>query len=143
MNAQPRRYVSSRGDRRIEVQPHQEEFMTVKEQSQPADTGATAQEKAQEQEKENEQAAEEMRELEAGDPPTNLDDWPDGPAKYLTYGSGEDEAYGAGVTGKLGPANLERNGEGSIVIDGEKVDNPDDYKSEPLAGGPTDPNATS
>ena len=44
--------------------------MTVREQSQPvdtehADTGATAQEKAQQQEKENEQAAEEMRELEA------------------------------------------------------------------------------
>ena len=49
---------------------------------------------------------------------TNLDDWRDGPAKYLTYGSGEDEAYGAGVTRKLGPANLERNGDGSIVIDG-------------------------
>ena len=115
--------------------------MTVNEQGQPA--GATAQEKAQQQEKENEQAAEEMRELEAGDPPTSLDDWPDGPAKYLTYGSGEDEAYGAGVTGKLGPANLERNGDGSIVIDGEKVDNPEDYKAEPLEGGPTDPNATS
>jgi hypothetical protein len=122
--------------------------MTVKGQSRPADTeqadgGATAQEKAQEQEKENEQAAEEMRELETGDPPTKLDDWPDGPAKYLTYGSGEDEAYGDGVTAKLGPANLERNGDGSIVIDGHKVDNPDDYKAEPLEGGPTDPNATS
>jgi hypothetical protein len=122
--------------------------MTVREQSQPVDTehadaGATPREKAQEQEKENEQAAEEMRELEAGDPPTSLDDWPDGPAKYLTYGSGEDEAYGAGVTAKLGPANLERNGDGSIVIDGDKVDNPEDYKAEPLEGGPTDPNATS
>ena len=122
--------------------------MTVKEQSRPADAeqadgDATAQEKAQEQEKENEQAAEEMRELEAGVPPTSLDDWPDGPAKYLTYGSGEDEAYGVGVTGKLGPADLERNGDGSIVIDGNKVDNPDDYKAEPLEGGPSDPNATS
>ena len=102
------------------------------------DPGASAQEKAQEQEKQNEQAAEEMQKLEAGDPPTSLDDWPDGPAKYLTYGSGEDEAYGEGVTAKLGPANLERNGDGSIVIDGDKVDNPDDYKAEPLEGGPTD-----
>ncbi len=126
--------------------------MTVQQQRQPAttdptedDDGAepTAREKAQEQEKENEQAAAEMRELEEGDPPTSLDDWPDGPAKYLTYGSGEDEAYGAGVTGKLGPANLERNGDGSIVIDGDKVDNPEDYKAEPLEGGPTDPNAAS
>jgi hypothetical protein len=47
------------------------------------------------------------------------------------------------VTGKLGPANLERNGDGSIVIDGDKVDNPEDYKAEPLEGGPSDPNATS
>ena len=122
--------------------------MTVKEQSRPADTeqadgGATAQEKAQKQEKENEQAAEVMHDLEAGDPPTSLDDWPDGPAKYLTYGSGEDQVYGAGVTATLGPANLERNGDGSIVIDGDKVDNPEDYKAEPLEGGPTDPNATS
>ena len=125
--------------------------MTVQQQSQPAaseptepaDAGATAQEKAQEQEQQNEQAAEEMRVLEEGDPPTNLDDWPEGPAKYLTFGSGEDEAYGAGVTGKLGPANLERNGDGSIVIDGDKVDNPDDYKAEPLEGGPSDPDATS
>ena len=122
--------------------------MTIKEQSRPAETeqvdaDATAQEKAQAQEEKNEKAADEMRELEAGDPPTSLDDWPDGPAKYLTYGSGEDEAYGAGVTGKLGPANLERNGDGSIVIAGDKVDNPGDYKAEPLEGGPTDPNATS
>jgi hypothetical protein len=122
--------------------------MTAQKESQPdateqADEGATAQEKAQEQEKENEQAAEEMHQLEEGDPPTSLDDWPDGPAKYLTYGTGEDEAYGDGVTGKLGPANLERNGDGSIVIDGDKVDNPEDYKAEPLEGGPSDPDAKS
>jgi len=127
--------------------------MTVKQHSQPATPepteqdaeGAepTAQEKAEDQKKENEQAAEEMHALEEGDPPTNLEDWPDGPAKYLTYGSGEDEAYGAGVTGKLGPANLERNGDGSIVIDGDKVDNPEDYKAEPLEGGPSDPSTQS
>jgi hypothetical protein len=124
--------------------------MTVQQHRQPAtaepadeDAEPTAQEKAQEQEKKNEQAAEEMHALEGGDPPTNLDDWPDGPAKYLTYGSGEDEAYGEGVTGKLGPANLERNGDGSIVIDGDEVDNPEDYKAEPLEGGPSDPDAKS
>jgi hypothetical protein len=105
------------------------------------DPAASAQEKAQEQKQEHEDAAEEMRELEQGDPPTDLDDWPSSPAKYLTYGSGEDEAYGVGVTAKLGPANLERNGDGSIVIDGETVDNPDDYKGKPLEGGPTDTNA--
>ena len=101
-------------------------------------TGSTAQEKAQQKERQNEDAIEEMRELEAGDPPTNLDDWPNGPAKYLTYGNEEDEVYGVGVSAKLGPANLARSSDGSIAIDGEKVDNPDDYKGEPLAGGPTD-----
>jgi hypothetical protein len=101
-------------------------------------TSSTAREKAQEKARENEDAIEEMRELEAGDPPTDLDDWPDGAAKYLTYGNEEDEVYGVGVTAKLGPANLARFSDGSVAIDGEKVDNPDDYKGKPLAGGPTD-----
>ena len=113
--------------------------MTVKQPSQPA---ATAEENAQEQKREHEDAAE-VRELEDGDPPTDLDDWASSLSKYLTYGSDEDEPYGVGVTGKLGPANLERNGDGSIVIDGDKVDNPEDYKAQPLEGGPTDPTATS
>ena len=127
--------------------------MTVEQQSQPAATeqdddvnpggDPTAQEKAQEKEKENENAAEEMRELEEGDAPTDLDDWPSGPAKYLTYGNNDNEVYGAGVTAKLGPANLERFDDGSVAIDGEKVDNPDDYKGEPILGGPTDPDAPS
>ena len=83
-----------------------------------------------------------MREFEKGEAPTDLSDWPSGPAQYLTYGN-EDESYGAGVTAKLGPAGLERFADGSITIDGEKVDNPDDYKGEPLPGGPIDPNAAS
>ena len=123
--------------------------MTAEQETTPAATerptddapgGNTAQEKAQEKEKENENAAEEMRVLEAGDPPADLADWPSGPAKYLTYGmdgSDENAAYGDGVTAKLGPANLERHADGSIVIDGKKVDNPEDYKGEPIAGGPT------
>ena len=117
--------------------------MTAEQQSPPG--ANTAQEKAQEKEKENETAAEEMRELEAGEPPTDLDDWPSGPAKYLTYGmegSEDNSVYGDGVTAKLGPANLQRFKDGSIVIDGEKVDNPDDYKGEPLAFA-ADPGATS
>jgi hypothetical protein len=42
------------------------------------------------------------------------------------------------VTAKLGPANLARFSDGSIAIDGKKVDNPEHYKGKPLAGGPTD-----
>ena len=127
--------------------------MTVQQQAQPAATGRedqvhaaaapTAQEKAQEKERENETAADEMRELEGGEAPTDLDDWPSGPAKYLTYGNDDNEVYGVGVTAKLGPANLERFDDGSVSIDGKKVDNPDDYKGKPIAGGPTDTDAPS
>jgi hypothetical protein len=116
--------------------------MAVEHQSQTADTD-TAQEKAQDKERDNERAAEEMRDLEGGEPPTDLTDWPSGPAKYLTYGNDDNEVYGVGVTGKLGPANLERFDDGSIEIDGKKVENPDDYRGKPIPGGPTDPDAPS
>jgi hypothetical protein len=95
--------------------------------------GKSAEELAQEKEEETEKAKEEMRALEEGDLPEDISDWPDGPAKYETYGL-DDDAYGDGVTEKLGPANLERHPDGSVTIDGEKVDNPDDYKGEPIAG---------
>ena len=36
------------------------------------------------------------------------------------------------MTEKLGPADLKRHADGSVEIDGEKVDNPDDYKGEPI-----------
>src|SRR5207244_6303229 len=39
----------------------------------------------------------------------------------------------------LGPSDLRRHADGSISIGGEKVDNPEDYKGQPLPGGPTDP----
>ncbi len=92
----------------------------------------SAQELAQQKEEESEKAKEEMKELEESDElPKEPSDWPSGPAKYETYGLG-DEAYGDGVTEKLGPANLERHSDGSVSIDGEKVDNPDDYKGEPI-----------
>ncbi len=75
-----------------------------------------------------------MKELEEGDElPAEIGDWPDGPAKYETFGK-DDDAYGEGATSKLGPANLERHEDGSVAIDGEKVDNPDEYKGEPIAG---------
>lgn len=92
----------------------------------------TAQELAQEKEEESEQAAKEMKELEEADElPKEPSDWPSGPAKYETYGK-DDAFYGDGATGKLGPANLERHADGSVSIDGEKVDNPEDYKGEPI-----------
>jgi hypothetical protein len=91
-----------------------------------------AQELAQKKEEESEEAKKEMEELEQADElPQDPADWPSGPAKYETFGL-NDDAYGDGVTEKLGPANLQRHEDGSVSIDGEKVDNPEDYKGEPI-----------
>ena len=100
-------------------------------------TDKSPEELAREKEEESEKAQEKMRELEE-DPPQSLEEWPSDAAKYETFGM-DDDAYGEGATAKLGPANLERHKDGSISIDGKKVDNPDDYKGEPIKGGlPTD-----
>jgi hypothetical protein len=99
-----------------------------------SDETKSAQDLAKEKDEESEQAKKEIEDLEQGDPPKDLADWPSGPAKYETFGL-DDDAYGEGATGKLGPANLARHEDGSVSIDGEKVDNPDDYKGEPIGGG--------
>ena len=79
-----------------------------------------------------EEARETVNKLEEQDePPTDLKDWPDDEAKYITYGGGEgDHGYEEGPEKKLGPSSLERHEDGSITIAGEKVDNPDDYKAD-------------
>ena len=101
-------------------------------------TDKSAEELAREKEEESDKAQERMKELEEGDLPSDLSEWPSDAAKYETFGT-DDDAYGEGATAKLGPANLQRHKDGSISIDGKKVDNPDDYKGEPIAGGlPTD-----
>src|SRR3954469_24640205 len=75
-----------------------------------------------------EQAEEKVKGLEE-DPPTNLEDWPDDEAKYITLGGVEgQQSYDEGPTKNLGPHDLERHDDGSISIEGEKVDNPDEYK---------------
>jgi hypothetical protein len=86
-------------------------------------------------------AREAMDKLEAGDSvPTELSDWPQGKAKFLTFGDTDDQPYGEGPTAMLGPAGLRHHEDGSVSVGGEKVDNPEDYKGKPLPGGPTDPN---
>ena len=84
---------------------------------------------------------ESLKDLE-DDPPKDLKDWPSDERKYQTFGGGEgDHGYEEGPEKNLGPSGLRRHEDGSITIDGEKVDNPDDYKGDPIPGGPTDPNA--
>jgi hypothetical protein len=104
------------------------------EEQAPRDDGA---ESAREQAAEVEEAKQEMHELEEGDPPERLEDWPSGRAKYLTYGGPEGTAgYDEGPTAKLGPSSLEHHPDGSVSIEGEKVDNPEDYKGERLPDAP-------
>src|SRR5947199_5348701 len=86
--------------------------------------------------------SETMQKLEE-DPPKDLKDWPDDENKYETFGGAEgDHGYEEGPEAKLGPSGLRRHEDGSVEIDGEKVDNPDDYKADPIPGGPTDPHPT-
>jgi hypothetical protein len=98
-------------------------------------------EKAQDREDERESARETMDKIEE-DPPEKLEDWPDDAAKYETFGGAEgDHSYEEGPEVKLGPSSLRHREDGGVTIEGEEVDNPDDYKGEPIPGGPTDPDA--
>ena len=94
-----------------------------------------------EMEKEQEELDREMKEIEEN-PPDKLEDWPGGKAKYRTMGGSEaDSGYDEGATAKLGPSEVRYYEDGSVTVSGEEVDNPDDFKGEPIPGGPTDPNA--
>src|SRR3954452_25404321 len=74
---------------------------------------------------------EKVKELEA-DPPKDLSDWPDDHAKYVTFGGREGEhSYEEGPESKLGPSVLRHNEDGSVEVDGEKVDDPGEYKGDP------------
>lgn len=89
----------------------------------------------------SEEVDKQMQEVEEN-PPERLEDWPDGPAKYRTIGGGDaNEAWEDGPTAKLGPSDVRYYEDGSVTVKGEQVDNPDDFKGDPIPGGPTDPEA--
>ncbi len=112
------------------------------EDSAQPDDDDSASAKAKREEEEVEEAKQKMEEIEEGDPPENLEDWPGGKAKYQTYGGPDSETgYDDGATAKLGPSNLRHHEDGAVTIDGEEVDDPDEYKGEPIPGGPSDPDA--
>jgi hypothetical protein len=100
--------------------------------------------KAQEAEERHEQARQKMEEIEK-DPPEKLEDWPDDAAKYETFGGSEDgdSVYDEKHEEALGEHSVRHHDDGSVEVKGEKVDDPDDYKGEPIPGGPTDPGARS
>jgi hypothetical protein len=93
--------------------------------------------------KEDKDAHEVMDRLATADElPSDLSDWPTDKAKFLTLGgSDDDDRYGEGATAKLGPAEVVHHAGGAVSVGGEQVDNPEDFKGEPIPGGPTDPNA--
>jgi hypothetical protein len=96
-----------------------------------------------EHEQEMEDAKEEVQALE-DDPPEKLEDWPDGKAKYETFGGKEGEhSYDEGPEANLGPDSVRHREDGSVEVGGEEVDDPDEFKGDPIPGGPTDPNAES
>jgi hypothetical protein len=87
--------------------------------------------RAREQGQEVEEAKQEMSALEEGDPPEDLEEWPSGRAKYLTYGGPEGTAgYDEGPTSKLGPSSLEHHEDGRVTIEGDEVDDPGEFKSD-------------
>jgi hypothetical protein len=103
--------------------------------------GEEQEDEKSELEKEEEEAEQEVAKLE-DDPPQDLQEWPDGDAKYKTFGGPDaDTGYDDGPTANLGPADVRHHEDGSISVKGEKVDNPEDYKGEPIPGGPTDPDS--
>src|SRR3954452_13394195 len=95
--------------------------------------------KAQQVEEESEKAKEKVKELEEN-PPEKLEDWPDDKSKYETFGGPEGEhSYEEGPESKLGPSSLRHHTDGKVSVEGDEVDNPEEYKGDPIPGGPTDP----
>jgi len=121
--------------------------MTTEQTTEARDTtsgsseGSDEAQKAREAEEKHEQAQETMKKLEE-DPPEKLEDWPTDEAKYSTFGGPEgDHSYEEGPEKKMGPSEVRHHEDGSVTVAGEKVDDPDEYKGEPIPGGPTDPDA--
>jgi hypothetical protein len=89
---------------------------------------------------EDEEAKQEIKKLEEEGPPEKLEDWPTGKAKYETYGGPEGEhPYNEGPEEQLGPSDTRHREDGSVEVEGEEVDDPEELKGEPIPGGPTDP----
>ncbi|MFL5894115.1 MAG: hypothetical protein ACJ76Z_03255 [Thermoleophilaceae bacterium] len=98
--------------------------------------------KAEEAQERYENAQKKIEELEK-DPPEKLEDWPDDAAKYQTFGGSEEgeSVYDEKHEEALGEHSVRHHDDGSVEVKGEKADDPDEYKGDPIPGGPTDPDA--
>jgi hypothetical protein len=120
-----------------EVEERDEEQETSEDKS---DEDMSASEKAQKEEEEREEAREKVAKMEEEGTPENLEDWPTDKAKYETFGGPEGEhSYHEGPEEEhLGPSSLRHHEDGKVSIAGDEVDDPDEYKTDPIPGGPTD-----
>ena len=74
------------------------------------------------EEEEVEQARQEMHDLEEGDPPEKLEDWPDGRAKYLTYGGPEGTSgYDEGPARKIAAIKAYRDETGASLAEAKRA----------------------
>ena len=77
------------------------------------------------------EARAQIRKLQKEGPPEQLADWPTGKAMFLTFGGAEgEEGYEDGHARQMGPSSTRHHPDGSVEVQGEMVDNPDDYKRE-------------
>jgi hypothetical protein len=84
------------------------------------------------------QAKETIHKLEEN-PPEKLEDWPEDESKYETFGGPEGEhSYDEGPESQLGRSDVRHHEDGSVSVEGEKVDDPEEFKGDPIPGGPTD-----
>jgi hypothetical protein len=119
----------------------------TEEKAQDTENGGQGQseahEAAEKAKQEYEDAQQTMEEWEQKDDlPTDLEEWPSDKAKYVTFGGGEgDHGYDEGPEPKLGPSEVRHEGDGKVTVQGEEVDNPEEFKGDPIPGGPTDPEA--
>jgi hypothetical protein len=75
------------------------------------------------------EARAQMKKLEKEGPPEHLGDWPTGKAMYLTFGGAEgEEGYEDGQARQMGPSSLRHYSDGSVEVQGEMTDDPDQYK---------------
>ena len=119
--------------------PREDEGTEDQQDSPSGENKSDASKSAEEAEKEADEAKQKVKDLEE-DPPEKLEDWPDDKTKYETFGGAEgNESYDDSVTAKLGPSSLRHREDGSVEIEGEEVDDPEEYKGDPIPGGPTDP----
>src|SRR3954447_15992298 len=122
----------------------EEQETQQQEQKQGNGDQSDAHQKAQEAAERHEKAKATMEEIEKN-PPEKLEDWPDDEAKYQTFGGSEDgeSTYDEKHEEALGAHSVRHHDDGSVEVQGEEVDNPDEFKGEPIPGGPTDPDAPS